>query len=61
MVYNTETSILMKLGAMQYLLYNMAGAESFLEPKKSRPCRHNSAKIIPASMYMKKVLARSVH
>ena len=23
-----------RLGAMQYLLYNRAGAESFLEPKK---------------------------
>ena len=41
------------LGAMQYLLYNRAGAESFLEPKKSQdPCRHNSAKIIGHCQYV---------
>ena len=27
----------MTLGAVQYLLYNRAGAQSFLEPKKSKP------------------------
>ena len=44
------------LGAVQYLLYNRAGAESFFGTKKSQDsCRHNSAKIIgPANMYMKK-------
>ena len=37
---------------MQYLLYNRAGAESFLEPKKSRPCHNNAAKIIRPCQYV---------
>ena len=37
-------------GAAQYLLYNRAGAESFLETKKSQ--RHNSTKIIGPCQYV---------
>ena len=40
---------------MQYLLYNRAGAESFLEPKKSRPLPSQAGKNHRKYVYEKSV------
>ena len=54
MTFNDDSlvSVSISLGAVKYLLYNMAGAESFWNQKSQDPCRHNSAKIIGPCQYV---------